>query len=169
MKHSCLILCQLENVASTTKCSLVLCNRISLWKLIKLDAIASRKMLVFGAIFWWDTHIAAQLSAEYYTVCVCEQQALLLEQQRIHQLRNYQASMEAAGLSANFAGHRPLSRAQSSPASSSFPMVVQEPPAKPRFTTGLLSYIIIYLHIHTHSSYAFYCHEHHSNQTQCSE
>uniref|UniRef100_A0A3Q0R6W7 Histone deacetylase n=1 Tax=Amphilophus citrinellus TaxID=61819 RepID=A0A3Q0R6W7_AMPCI len=66
------------------------------------------------------------------------QQALLLEQQRIHQLRNYQASMEAAGLSASFAGHRPLSRAQSSPASASFPMVVQEPPAKPRFTTGLV-------------------------------
>ncbi|KAM3607056.1 uncharacterized protein V6R79_001317 [Siganus canaliculatus] len=66
------------------------------------------------------------------------QQALLLEQQRIHQLRNYQASMEAAGLSVNFSGHRPLSRAQSSPASASFPMVVQEPPAKPRFTTGLV-------------------------------
>ncbi|XP_056145275.1 histone deacetylase 4 [Lampris incognitus] len=66
------------------------------------------------------------------------QQALLLEQQRIHQLRNYQASMEAAGLSINFAGHRPLSRAQSSPASASFPMVVQEPPIKPRFTTGLV-------------------------------
>ncbi|XP_037645012.1 histone deacetylase 4 isoform X7 [Sebastes umbrosus] len=66
------------------------------------------------------------------------QQALLLEQQRIHQLRNYQASMEAAGLSISFAGHRPLSRAQSSPASASFPMVVQEPPAKPRFTTGLV-------------------------------
>ncbi|XP_070770157.1 histone deacetylase 4 [Enoplosus armatus] len=63
------------------------------------------------------------------------QQALLLEQQRIHQLRNYQASMEAAGLSVSFAGHRPLSRAQSSPASASFPM---EPPAKPRFTTGLV-------------------------------
>ncbi|XP_027133287.1 histone deacetylase 4 isoform X3 [Larimichthys crocea] len=67
-----------------------------------------------------------------------QQQALLLEQQRIHQLRNYQASMEAAGLSVSFAGHRPLSRAQSSPASASFPMVVQEPPAKPRFTTGLV-------------------------------
>ncbi|XP_030284001.1 histone deacetylase 4 isoform X5 [Sparus aurata] len=66
------------------------------------------------------------------------QQALLLEQQRIHQLRNYQASMEAAGLSVSFAGHRPLSRAQSSPASASFPMVVQEPSAKPRFTTGLV-------------------------------
>nr|AHN52085.1 hdac4 [Paralichthys olivaceus] len=66
------------------------------------------------------------------------QQALLLEQQRIHQLRNYQASIEAAGLSASFAGHRPLSRAQSSPASSSFPMAVQEPTAKPRFTTGLV-------------------------------
>uniref|UniRef100_A0A4W6G8R7 Histone deacetylase n=1 Tax=Lates calcarifer TaxID=8187 RepID=A0A4W6G8R7_LATCA len=64
--------------------------------------------------------------------------ALLLEQQRIHQLRNYQASMEAAGLSVSLAGHRPLSRAQSSPASASFPMVVQEPPAKPRFTTGLV-------------------------------
>ncbi|XP_062288439.1 histone deacetylase 4 isoform X1 [Scomber scombrus] len=66
------------------------------------------------------------------------QQALLLEQQRIHQLRNYRASMEAAGLSVSFAGHRPLSRAQSSPASASFPMVVQEPPTKPRFTTGLV-------------------------------
>ncbi|XP_051566362.1 histone deacetylase 4-like isoform X2 [Myxocyprinus asiaticus] len=66
------------------------------------------------------------------------QQALLLEQQRIHQLKNYQASMEAAGLSVTFPGHRPLSRAQSSPASATFPIVVQEPPAKPRFTTGLV-------------------------------
>uniref|UniRef100_W5LGA0 Histone deacetylase n=1 Tax=Astyanax mexicanus TaxID=7994 RepID=W5LGA0_ASTMX len=66
------------------------------------------------------------------------QQALLLEQQRIHQLRNYQASMEAAGLSVTFPGHRPLSRAQSSPASATFPIVVQEPPTKPRFTTGLV-------------------------------
>ncbi|XP_076017958.1 histone deacetylase 4-like [Genypterus blacodes] len=70
-----------------------------------------------------------------------QQQALLLEQQRIHQLRNYQASMEAAGLSISFPGHRPLSRAQSSPASaSSFPISVPapEPPSKPRFTTGLV-------------------------------
>uniref|UniRef100_A0A3Q3ESD2 Histone deacetylase n=1 Tax=Kryptolebias marmoratus TaxID=37003 RepID=A0A3Q3ESD2_KRYMA len=68
------------------------------------------------------------------------QQALLLEQQRIHQLRNYQASMEAAGLSISFPGHRPLSRAQSSPASTpSFPMVpAPDPPVKPRFTTGLV-------------------------------
>ncbi|GLD46560.1 histone deacetylase 4-like protein, partial [Lates japonicus] len=68
-------------------------------------------------------------------------QALLLEQQRIHQLRNYQASMEAAGLSISFPGHRPLSRAQSSPASaSSFPISVPapDPPVKPRFTTGLV-------------------------------
>ncbi|XP_060049548.1 histone deacetylase 4 isoform X2 [Erinaceus europaeus] len=65
------------------------------------------------------------------------QQAFLLEQQRIHQLRNYQASLEAAGLSVSFA-HRPLSRAQSSPASATFPMSVQEPPGKPRFTTGLV-------------------------------
>lgn len=86
-----------------------------------------------GAIFWQEKDITANMS-----LCVCEQQALLLEQQRIHQLRNYQASMEAAGLSVSFAGHRPLSRAQSSPASASFPMVVQEPSAKPRFTTGLL-------------------------------
>uniref|UniRef100_A0AAR2KIJ5 Histone deacetylase n=1 Tax=Pygocentrus nattereri TaxID=42514 RepID=A0AAR2KIJ5_PYGNA len=63
--------------------------------------------------------------------------ALLLEQQRIHQLRNYQASMEAAGLSVSFPGHRPLSRAQSSPASASF-ITAQEPPSKPRFTTGLV-------------------------------
>ncbi|XP_057674794.1 histone deacetylase 4-like isoform X2 [Corythoichthys intestinalis] len=69
------------------------------------------------------------------------QQALLLEQQRIHQLRNYQASMEAAGLSISFPGHRPLSRAQSSPASASpFSISVQpsDPPVKPRFTTGLV-------------------------------
>ncbi|KAM8788137.1 histone deacetylase 4 isoform 2-T2 [Rhynchonycteris naso] len=66
------------------------------------------------------------------------QQALLLEQQRIHQLRKYQASMEAAGLPVSFGGHRPLSRAQSSPASATFPMSVQEPPSKPRFTTGLV-------------------------------
>ncbi|XP_034464726.1 histone deacetylase 4-like isoform X6 [Hippoglossus hippoglossus] len=73
--------------------------------------------------------------------CGHEQQALLLEQQRIHQLRNYQASMEAAGLSISFPGHRPLSRAQSSPASaSSFPISVPapDPPVKPRFTTGLV-------------------------------
>ncbi|XP_019746238.1 histone deacetylase 4-like isoform X2 [Hippocampus comes] len=69
------------------------------------------------------------------------QQALLLEQQRIHQLRNYQASMEAAGLSITFPGHRPLSRAQSSPASASpFSISVpqSDPPIKPRFTTGLV-------------------------------
>ncbi|XP_027629030.1 histone deacetylase 4 [Tupaia chinensis] len=66
------------------------------------------------------------------------QQALLLEQQRIHQLRNYQASLEAAGIPVSFGGHRPLSRAQSSPASATFPVTVQEPPAKPRFTTGLV-------------------------------
>ncbi|KAF0026106.1 hypothetical protein F2P81_020843 [Scophthalmus maximus] len=66
------------------------------------------------------------------------EQDFLFRQQRIHQLRNYQASMEAAGLSVSFAGHRPLSRAQSSPASASFPMAVQEPAAKPRFTTGLV-------------------------------
>uniref|UniRef100_A0A8C5NBV3 Histone deacetylase n=1 Tax=Gouania willdenowi TaxID=441366 RepID=A0A8C5NBV3_GOUWI len=59
-----------------------------------------------------------------------KQQALLLEQQRIHQLRNYQASMEASGLSVSLSGHRPLSRAQSSPASASFPLGVQEPPTK---------------------------------------
>nr|XP_040124074.1 histone deacetylase 4 isoform X2 [Ictidomys tridecemlineatus] len=66
------------------------------------------------------------------------QQALLLEQQRIHQLRSYQASMEAAGVPVSFSGHRPLSRAQSSPASATFPVSVQEPPTKPRFTTGLV-------------------------------
>uniref|UniRef100_A0AAY4C526 Histone deacetylase n=1 Tax=Denticeps clupeoides TaxID=299321 RepID=A0AAY4C526_9TELE len=73
----------------------------------------------------------------YFYTHVCEQQALLLEQQRIHQLRNYQATMEAAGLSITFPGHRPLSRAQSSPASASF-LPVQEPPTKPRYTTGLV-------------------------------
>uniref|UniRef100_A0A671SW77 Histone deacetylase n=1 Tax=Sinocyclocheilus anshuiensis TaxID=1608454 RepID=A0A671SW77_9TELE len=66
-----------------------------------------------------------------------EQQALLLEQQRIHQLRNYQASMEEAGASVSFPGHRPLSRAQSSPVSASF-ISSQEQPSKPYFTTGLV-------------------------------
>lgn len=65
-----------------------------------------------------------------------QQQALLLEQQRIHQLRNYQASMEAAGIPVSYSGHRPLSRAQSSPASATFPISVQEPPSTPQFTTG---------------------------------
>uniref|UniRef100_A0A8C1TR69 Histone deacetylase n=1 Tax=Cyprinus carpio TaxID=7962 RepID=A0A8C1TR69_CYPCA len=64
------------------------------------------------------------------------QQALLLEQQRIHQLKNFQASMEAAGASVIFPGHRPLSRAQSSPASAS--IIPQEQPSKPLFTTGLV-------------------------------
>uniref|UniRef100_A0A671Q3F9 Histone deacetylase n=1 Tax=Sinocyclocheilus anshuiensis TaxID=1608454 RepID=A0A671Q3F9_9TELE len=68
----------------------------------------------------------------------CRQQALLLEQQRIHQLRNYQASMESAGASVSFPGHRPLSRAQSSPASASF-ISSQEQPSRPHFTTGTLS------------------------------
>uniref|UniRef100_A0A670YN40 Histone deacetylase n=1 Tax=Pseudonaja textilis TaxID=8673 RepID=A0A670YN40_PSETE len=66
------------------------------------------------------------------------QQTLLLEQQRIHQLRNYQASMEAAGIPVSFGGHRPLSRAQSSPASANFPLSTQETPCKPQFTTGLV-------------------------------
>lgn len=95
------------------------------------------------AILWLEKDIAVECSRFMSVCCVFwEQQALLLEQQRIHQLRNYQASMEAAGLSVSFAGHRPLSRAQSSPASASFPLVVQEPPAKPRFTTGLWKIII---------------------------
>ncbi|CAB1327723.1 unnamed protein product [Coregonus sp. 'balchen'] len=91
------------------------------------------------------------------------QQAMLLEQQRIHQLRNYQASMEAAGLSINFPGHRPLSRAQSSPASaSSFHLSVPppEPPTKPRFTTGLVYDSLMQKHqcmcgnTHTHPEHA---------------
>ncbi|XP_048054725.1 histone deacetylase 4-like isoform X1 [Megalobrama amblycephala] len=71
------------------------------------------------------------------TELLFKQQALLLEQQRIHQLRNYQASMEAAGASISFPGHRPLSRAQSSPASASF-ISAQEQPSKAHFTTGLV-------------------------------
>ncbi|KAM6986216.1 histone deacetylase 4 [Aplochiton taeniatus] len=88
------------------------------------------------------------------------QQAMLLEQQRIHQLRNYQASVEAAGLSISFPGHRPLSRAQSSPASASFPIAVQEPPTKPRFTTGLVYDSLMQKHqcmcgnTHTHPEHA---------------
>ncbi|XP_069472122.1 histone deacetylase 4 isoform X4 [Ambystoma mexicanum] len=74
------------------------------------------------------------------------QQALVLEQQRILQLRKYQASMEAAGMSVSFASHRPLSRAQSSPASATFPMSVQEVPVKPRFTTGLVYDTIMLKH-----------------------
>uniref|UniRef100_A0A673WFV9 Histone deacetylase n=1 Tax=Salmo trutta TaxID=8032 RepID=A0A673WFV9_SALTR len=100
----------------------------------------------------------ALLSAVWF-----DQQAMLLEQQRIHQLRNYQASMEAAGLSITFPGHRPLSRAQSSPASaSSFPISVPppEPPSKPRFTTGLVYDSLMQKHqcmcgnTHTHPEHA---------------
>ena len=50
--------------------------------------------------------------------------------------------MEAAGIPVSFGGHRPLSRAQSSPASATFPMSVQEPPAKPRFTTGTVEWAV---------------------------
>uniref|UniRef100_A0A9J8BQM0 Histone deacetylase n=1 Tax=Cyprinus carpio carpio TaxID=630221 RepID=A0A9J8BQM0_CYPCA len=84
-------------------------------------------------------NISESLQTTNASVCVrvCEQQALLLEQQRIHQLRNYQASMEAAGASVSFPGHRPLSRAQSSPASASF-ISPQEQPSKAHFTTGLV-------------------------------
>lgn len=78
----------------------------------------------------WEMPAAATMAVS------SPQQALLLEQQRIHQLRNYQASMEAAGIPVSFGSHRPLSRAQSSPASATFPVSVQEPPTKPRFTTG---------------------------------
>uniref|UniRef100_A0A8C1FYE1 Histone deacetylase n=1 Tax=Cyprinus carpio carpio TaxID=630221 RepID=A0A8C1FYE1_CYPCA len=83
------------------------------------------------------TEEQGQEEQELVCVRVCEQQALLLEQQRIHQLRNYQASMEAAGASVSFPGHRPLSRAQSSPASASF-ISPQEQPSKAHFTTGLV-------------------------------
>uniref|UniRef100_A0A8C1RNM2 Histone deacetylase n=1 Tax=Cyprinus carpio TaxID=7962 RepID=A0A8C1RNM2_CYPCA len=89
----------------------------------------------------WDIIMSQSLQTTNASVCVCvcvrEQQALLLEQQRIHQLRNYQASMEAAGASVSFPGHRPLSRAQSSPASASF-ISPQEQPSKAHFTTGLV-------------------------------
>ncbi|XP_053732623.1 histone deacetylase 4 isoform X2 [Synchiropus splendidus] len=85
-----------------------------------------------------DPHELEERERQAEQELLFRQQTLLLEQQRIQQLRSYQASMEAAGLSVTFAGHRPLSRAQSSPASASFPMVVQEPPSKPRFTTGLV-------------------------------
>ncbi|XP_023665811.2 histone deacetylase 4-like isoform X2 [Paramormyrops kingsleyae] len=69
-----------------------------------------------------------------------KQQALLLEQQRIAQLRSYQAGMEAASLPAMLGSHRPLSRAQSSPASApaSLPVPMTEKPPTLRFTTGLV-------------------------------
>uniref|UniRef100_A0A3B3DBR0 Histone deacetylase n=1 Tax=Oryzias melastigma TaxID=30732 RepID=A0A3B3DBR0_ORYME len=67
-------------------------------------------------------------------VFLCEQQTILLEQQRIHQLRSYRASIEDSSLP----GKRPLFRTQSSPASASLPMTVQESPVKHRFTTGLV-------------------------------
>uniref|UniRef100_A0A8C9EWL4 Histone deacetylase n=1 Tax=Pavo cristatus TaxID=9049 RepID=A0A8C9EWL4_PAVCR len=89
-------------------------------------------------IFLCDPHVQEQRLPSVATCFSSPQQALLLEQQRIHQLRNYQASLEAAGMPVSFGGHRPLSRAQSSPASATFPMSVQEPPTKPRFTTGLV-------------------------------
>ncbi|XP_056281180.1 histone deacetylase 4 isoform X2 [Pseudoliparis swirei] len=102
-----------------------------------LSSTAAWYLQESSATFWKEEDIAVP-QANGTCHSVCEQQALLLEQQRIHQLRNYQASMEAAGLLVSFAGHRPLSRAQSSPANASFPMGVQEPAVKPRFTTGLV-------------------------------
>lgn len=77
---------------------------------------------------------------------------MLLEQQRIQQLRSYRASMEVAGLPVNMAAHRPLFRTQSSPASASFPIAVQEPPVKHRFTTGQYEYTIPHTYIQEHGN-----------------
>ncbi|XP_029450962.1 histone deacetylase 7 isoform X3 [Rhinatrema bivittatum] len=80
---------------------------------------------------------------------VLQQQAYLWEQQsRIQQLRR-PTPLDALVVPAVHAAHRPLSRAQSSPASASLPLPVQEPTAKvslpvpeqsakPRFTTGIV-------------------------------
>uniref|UniRef100_A0A8C7YLE0 Histone deacetylase n=1 Tax=Oryzias sinensis TaxID=183150 RepID=A0A8C7YLE0_9TELE len=96
---------------------------------------------------WWNLQVCALCwlvsVLHLFHVCphVCflwEQQTLLLEQQRIHQLRNYRASMEDSSLPGTLAGKRPLFRTQSSPASASLPMAVQESPVKHRFTTGLV-------------------------------
>uniref|UniRef100_A0A673N9Q4 Histone deacetylase n=1 Tax=Sinocyclocheilus rhinocerous TaxID=307959 RepID=A0A673N9Q4_9TELE len=84
-----------------------------------------------------ETLVIISCSGDSVVGNISEQQAILLEQQRIHQLRNYQASMESAGASVSFPGHRPLSRAQSSPASASF-ISLQEQPSRPHFTTGLV-------------------------------
>nr|XP_032831312.1 histone deacetylase 4-like isoform X4 [Petromyzon marinus] len=66
------------------------------------------------------------------------QQSLVLEQQQLHQLRMYHAAGMPA--CAHAPGHRPLSRAQSSPASATFPLPAPPPeaPVKHRFTTGLV-------------------------------
>nr|XP_033792474.1 histone deacetylase 7 isoform X2 [Geotrypetes seraphini] len=80
---------------------------------------------------------------------VLQQQAYLWEQQqRIQQLRR-PTPLDALVVPGVHAVHRPLSRAQSSPASATLPLPVQEPPAKVthpvpeqpakiRFTTGIV-------------------------------
>ncbi|CAN0360413.1 unnamed protein product [Lampetra fluviatilis] len=67
-----------------------------------------------------------------------DEQSLVLEQQQLHQLRMYHAAGMPA--CAHAPGHRPLSRAQSSPASANFPLPAPPPeaPVKHRFTTGLV-------------------------------
>ncbi|XP_061113856.1 histone deacetylase 7 isoform X2 [Conger conger] len=74
-------------------------------------------------------------------------QSLLWEkQQQLHQLRRQTVQMETLAVPMALGpAHRPLSRAQSSPASTSqllpdktLPMPPTETPSKPRFTTGLV-------------------------------
>lgn len=139
------VICNCENVASCPMALLWLNveGKLKLFHLFWLPPHGQKLHLQSNTCHLMHFHFLyftkQQLKIVLIPLFVCEQQALLLEQQRIHQLRNYQASMEAAGLSISFPGHRPLSRAQSSPASaSSFPISVPapDPPVKPRFTTG---------------------------------
>nr|XP_014340344.1 PREDICTED: histone deacetylase 7 isoform X3 [Latimeria chalumnae]XP_014340347.1 PREDICTED: histone deacetylase 7 isoform X3 [Latimeria chalumnae]XP_014340353.1 PREDICTED: histone deacetylase 7 isoform X3 [Latimeria chalumnae] len=91
-----------------------------------------------------------QLILQQQEELILQQQAYLWEQhQRIQHLRRH-TQMETLGIPMVIGGHRPLSRAQSSPASASVSLPVQEPPtkamslpvqeqsSKPCFTTGLV-------------------------------
>ncbi|CAN0384743.1 unnamed protein product [Lampetra planeri] len=79
-----------------------------------------------------------QQQQRQFHAALLQQQSLVLEQQQLHQLRMYHAAGMPA--CAHAPGHRPLSRAQSSPASANFPLPAPPPeaPVKHRFTTGLV-------------------------------
>ncbi|XP_041097512.1 histone deacetylase 7 isoform X5 [Polyodon spathula] len=88
-----------------------------------------------------------QIYLEQQEKLILQQQSYLWEQQKqLQALRRHTAQMETLAVPMVLGPHRPLSRAQSSPAAAaavslpdkSIALPVQDTPTKPRFTTGLV-------------------------------
>ncbi|XP_069509291.1 histone deacetylase 7 isoform X3 [Ambystoma mexicanum] len=98
-----------------------------------------------------DQERSQQLFQQQHDELIHQQQAFIWEQhQRMQQQLKRHSPLETLGVHSLPGGHRPLSRAKSSPASATTSLPVQEPPsktmalpspepsAKPRFTTGVV-------------------------------